>query len=175
MELKLRSAQITAEMTSRIKFENIDEENFLRILAPVSGVVTRVAFTQAGDKIAANTPLVSIAPEDARTVLKLDINERDRGFLREGLAVKMKFSAFPYQRYGYIGGTLEYISPSTQAAGGTGEPAAAVYKGNVSLDRNHFTVGEIDYPLRFGMAATAEIVVQKRRLIDFVFDPLREI
>ena len=171
-ELKFRSAQIAAEMARRIKFENIDEENFLRILSPVSGVVTRVAFTQAGDKIAANTPLVSIAPEGARTVLKLDINERDRGFLREGLPVKMKFSAFPYQRYGQISGTLEYISPSTQGATQTAE--GAVYKGNVSLDRNYFTVGDNDYPLRFGMAATAEIVVQKRRLIEFVFDPLRE-
>jgi hemolysin D len=172
-ELKYRSAQIAADMASRIKFENIDEENFLRILAPVSGIVTHVAFTQPGDKISPNTPLVSIAPEDARTVLKLDINERDRGFLREGLPVKMKFSAFPYQRYGFIGGTLDYISPSTQGA--SKAEAAAVYKGNVRLDRDYFTVDEINYPLRFGMVATAEIVVRKRRLIDFALDPLREI
>lgn len=171
-ELKYRSAQLAADMASRIKFENIDEENFLGILAPVSGVVTRVAFTQPGDKIPANTPLVSIAPEGARTVLKLDINERDRGFLREGLSVKMKFSAFPYQRYGFINGTLEYISPSTQS---TSSSDAAVYKGNVSLERDYYSVGNIKYPLRFGMAATAEIAVQKRRIVEFVLDPLRQI
>jgi HlyD family secretion protein len=171
-ELKYRSAQLAADMASRIKFENIDEENFLGILAPVSGVVTRVAFTQPGDKIPANTPLVSIAPKGARTVLKLDINERDRGFLREGLPVKMKFSAFPYQRYGFISGTLEYISPSTQGATG---PDAAVYKGNVSLDKDYISVGDSTYPLRFGMVATAEIAVQKRRIIDFILDPLRQI
>jgi HlyD family secretion protein len=172
-ELKYRSAQLAADMASRIKFENIDEENFLGILAPVSGVVTRVTFTQPGDKIPANTPLVSIAPEGARTVLKLDINERDRGFLREGLPVKMKFSAFPYQRYGFISGTLEYISPSTQGA--TGPDAAAVYKGNVSLARDYYSVGDIKYPLRFGMVASAEIAVQKRRIIEFILDPLRQI
>ncbi len=171
-ELKYRSAQLAADMASRIKFENIDEENFLGILAPVSGVVTRVAFTQPGDKIPANTPLVSIAPEGARTVLKLDINERDRGFLREGLPVKMKFSAFPYQRYGFISGTLEYISPSTQRASGAD---AAVYKGNVSLDKDYYSVGDSTYPLHFGMVATAEIAVQKRRIIDFILDPLRQI
>jgi HlyD family secretion protein len=171
-ELKYRSAQLAADMASRIKFENIDEENFLGILAPVSGVVTRVTFTQPGDKIPANTPLVSIAPEGARTVLKLDINERDRGFLREGLPVKMKFSAFPYQRYGFISGTLEYISPSTQGASSTD---AAVYKGNVSLEKDFYSVGDIKYPLRFGMAASAEIAVQKRRIIEFILDPLRQI
>jgi HlyD family secretion protein len=172
IELKYRSARLAAEMAERVRFENIDEENFLRILAPVSGVVTDVAFTQAGDKIAPNTPLVSIAPADARTVLKVDIAERDRGFLREGQPVKMKFSAFPYQRYGHINGTLEYISPATR--GGSG-PEGAVYRGNVSLDRDYFKVGDTRYPLRFGMAATAEIVVQKRRLIEYAFDPLREI
>jgi membrane fusion protein, hemolysin D len=171
IELKYRSARLAADMAKRVRFENIDEENFLRILAPVSGVVTNVAFTQAGDKIAANTPLVSIAPANARTVLKVDINERDRGFLHEGLTVRMKFSAFPYQRYGFISGTLDYISPATRAAG----PEGAVYKGNVSLEQDYFKVGDTNYPLRFGMAATAEIVVQQRRLIDFALDPLREI
>lgn len=172
IELKYRSARLAADLAKRVKFENIDEENFLRILAPVSGVVTAVDFTQAGDKIAANTPLLSIAPKGARTVLKVDINERDRGFLREGQPVKMKFSAFPYQRYGFISGTLDYISPSTLSGKG---PEGAVYKGNVSLDRDYFTVGGDRYPLRFGMVATAEIVVQKRRLIDYAFDPMREI
>lgn len=172
MELKYRSARLAADLAKRVKFENIDEDNFLRILAPVSGVVTAVAFTQPGDKIAANTPLLSIAPKGARTVLKVDINERDRGFLREGQPVKMKFSAFPYQRYGFINGTLEYISPSTRSGKG---PEGTVYRGNVSLDRDYFTVGGVKYPLRFGMVATAEIVVQKRRLIDYAFDPMREI
>jgi HlyD family secretion protein len=84
----------------------------------------------------------------------------------------MKFSAFPYQRYGFISGTLEYISPSTQGALSTD---AAVYKGNVSLEKDFYSVGDIKYPLRFGMAATAEIAVQKRRIIEFILDPLRQI
>lgn len=171
IELKYRSARLAADMAARIRFDNIDEENFLRVLSPVSGVVTNVAFTQAGDKIQANTPLVSIAPAGARPMLKIEIHERDRGFLHEGLPVKLKFGAFPYQRYGFIDGVLEYISPATQR----GDSEMPVYKGRVSLDRDHFSVGDKTYPLRFGMAATAEIVVQKRRLIDFVLDPVRNL
>ena len=114
IELEYQSARLAAEAAARIRFENIDEENFLRILAPVSGVITSVTFTQPGDKIQANTPLASIAPAGASAVLKVDILGQDRGFLREGLPVKMKFNAFPYQRYGFIDGSLEYISPSTQ-------------------------------------------------------------
>jgi HlyD family secretion protein len=172
IELKLRSARLSAEAAERIRFENIDEDNFLRVLAPVSGVVTDVTYTQVGDKVQANTPLGSIAPEDATPILKVDILERDRGFLREGLPVRMKFSAFPYQRYGFIEGTLDYISPTAQ---GGGEGRGPVYKGHISLEKMHITVEDNDYPLRFGMAATAEIVVRKRRLIDLALDPLRKL
>lgn len=172
VELKIRSARLSAEAAERIRFENIDEDNFLRVLAPASGIVTDVTYTQVGDKVQANTPLGSIAPEDATPVLKVDILERDRGFLREGQAVRMKFSAFPYQRYGFIEGTLDYISPTAQ---GGAQGQGPVYKGHVSLATTHFTVDKTDYPLRFGMAATAEIVVRKRRLIDMAIDPLRKL
>jgi hemolysin D len=171
IELKYRSARLAAEAATRITFENIDAENYLRILAPVSGVVTYVASTQKGDKVQANTPLISIAPKGARSVLKIDIDEKDRGFLHEGLEVKMKFSAFPYQRYGFISGTLDYISPSARRT----QADTPVYKGHVSLNRDYYEVDQVDYPLRYGMAAIAEIVVRKRRLIDMALDPLRQL
>ncbi|MEJ2456315.1 MAG: HlyD family efflux transporter periplasmic adaptor subunit [Candidatus Thiodiazotropha sp.] len=172
VELKLRGARLAAEAAQRIQFENIDEDNYLRVLAPVSGIVTDVVYSQAGEKVQANTPLGSIAPDGATPVLKINIPERDRGFLREGLQVKMKFSAFPYQRYGFIEGTLDYISPTAQSGS---EGGGLFYKGHVSLAQTHFTVDDNDYPLRFGMTATAEIVVRKRRLIDLALDPLRKL
>ena len=51
----------------------------------MDGVITDLTSTQPGDKIQANTPLGGIAPKNARPVLKLEIAEQDRGFLREGL------------------------------------------------------------------------------------------
>lgn len=168
----LRSAQLNADAASRVKFQNIDEDNFLRIVAPVSGIITEVAFTQAGDKVQANTPLGGIAPEDSRVVVKVEIQESDRAFLKEGQPVKMKFNAFPYQRYGFINGTLDYISPTTQASAKSKSP---IYKGRVALARDHFVIGEAKYPLRYGMEAITEIVVRKRRLIDFALDPFRQL
>lgn len=172
MRLKLQSARLAANSAARIRFENIDTDNFLLILAPIDGVVTEVASTQPGDKIQANTPLAGIAPKDARPVVKMEIAERDRGFLREGQGVKLKFNAFPYQRYGVIDGTLEFISPATRPSAQDKQP---VYEGRVSLARDHFVVGEQTYPLRYGMTATAEIAVRERRVIDLALDPFREV
>jgi HlyD family secretion protein len=155
-----------------VRFENIDKDNFLLILAPVSGVVTDVTSTQPGDKVQANTPLGGIAPRGARPVVRIEIAEQDRAFLREGLPVKLKFSAFAYQRYGLINGRLEYISPATKQAPQTKQP---VYEGRVTLEQDHYLVDEKKYPLRYGMTATAEVVVRERRLIDLALDPFRQV
>jgi HlyD family secretion protein len=172
LRLQLQSARLAAEAAARIKFENIDKDNFLLITAPVDGVVTDVTSTQPGDKVQANTPLGGIAPKDARPVVKVEIAERDRGFLREGLPVKLKFSAFPYQRYGLIDGTLNYISPATKLSPQSKQP---VYEGRVTLERDHYLVADTKYPLRYGMTAASEIVVRERRVIDLALDPLRQI
>lgn len=170
-EMEVKLARIAAEGAERVSFEDIDEENFLRVKAPVSGVLTSVAYTQVGDKVESKSALAGIAPQDARMILKITIPERDRGFLREGMPVKLKFNAFPYQRYGFIEGTLEYISPSATADQQTKK---LVYKGRVSLERDYVVAEDKRYPLRFGMTAAAEIVVRQRRVIDMALDTLRK-
>jgi HlyD family secretion protein len=170
--LKLQAARLEAEAATRIRFDHIDKDNFLQIVAPVSGVITDLTSTQPGDKVQANTPLGGIAPSDARPILRVEIAEQDRAFLREGQPVKLKFNAFPYQRYGIVAGTLEYLSPATKPSAQTKAP---VYEGRVSLERDHYLVADTKYPLRYGMTATAEIVVRARRLIDLALDPFREI
>ena len=172
LRLQLQTARLAADAAARIKFEHIDKDNFLLIVAPVDGVITDVTATQPGDKVQANAALGGIAPKNARPILKIDIAEQDRAFLREGLAVKLKFNAFPYQRYGLINGTLETISPATKLSVQTKQP---VYEGRVTLERDHYLVADKKYPLRYGMTAMVEIVVRERRLIDLALDPFRQI
>ncbi|MGN6809211.1 MAG: HlyD family efflux transporter periplasmic adaptor subunit [Trinickia sp.] len=172
LRLQVQTARLAADAAARIRFENIDKDNFLLVLAPVSGVITDVTTTQPGDKIQANTPLGGIAPANARPVVKVEIAEQDRAFLREGQRVKLKFNAFAYQRYGVISGVLEYISPATKPSARTKQP---VYEGRVTLARDYYAIGDTKYPLRYGMTATAEIVVRERRLIDFALDPFRQV
>ena len=172
LRLQVQTARLVADAAARIKFENIDKENFLRIVAPVDGVITDITSTQPGDKIQANAPLGGIAPKNARPVLKIEIAEHDRAFVREGQPVQIKFNAFPYQRYGLVQGTLQFISPATRPSLQSKQP---VYEGRVTLARDHYKVGETRYPLRYGMTATAEIVVRERRLIDLALDPFRNI
>jgi hemolysin D len=172
LRLQLNTARVEADAAARIRFENIDKDNFLQILAPVSGIVTDLTSTQTGDKVQANAPLGGIAPSHSRSVVKVEIAENDRAFLREGLPVKLKFNAFPYQRYGAIDGTLEYVSPATKPSAATKLP---VYEARISLERDYYQVAGTRYPLRYGMTAAVEIIVRERRLIDLALDPFRQI
>jgi membrane fusion protein, hemolysin D len=172
LRLQLDTARAEADAATRIRFDNIDKDNFLQIVAPVSGVITDLTSTQPGDKVQANTPLGGIAPSNSHAVVKVEIAENDRAFLREGLPVKLKFSAFPYQRYGVINGTLDYVSPATKPSSQTKQP---VYEARVSLERDHYLVADTKYPLRYGMTAAVEIVVRERRVVDLALDPFRNI
>jgi len=173
-EVRYRSATLAVDAARRLSFENFDENNFLKVIAPVSGVVTEVPLSQQGDKIQSTRPLLSIAPAGSRKVLRVRIAERDRGFLTVGQAVKMKFNAFPYARYGSVAGRLDYVSPTIVSAGNA-EAERPVYEGRVSISREYIGTESGDLPIRFGMGAVAEIVVRERRVIDFVLDPLRRI
>lgn len=169
-ETDVRLARAKSRAASRVSYEDIDEDNFLRIRAPVNGIVTTVTFTDVGAQVDEKTPVALIAPKAARKVLEIEINERDRAFLQPGMAVRIKVNAFPYQRYGVLTGELEHIAPASTTNRDT---KLITYKARVGLERDHFMVNNVATPIRYGMAAKVEIVVDNRRLIDLALDPFR--
>lgn len=171
VEIQYRAALAEWKAASVITFDDLDDENYLRIYAPVSGEVTRVLARQPGEKVQAEAPLISIAPVKAEKVLTIRIPEKDRGLLKVGHPVRLKFSAYPYFRYGVITGTLEFISADTL----TPEDGEPYYKGRVGLDRDYFVADGKSRKLKYGMTATAEIAVQRRRLIELLLTPFRKL
>lgn len=169
-ETDFRLSLAKARAASRVRYDDIDEDNFMRVRAPVDGVVTTVTFTDVGAQVDEKTPVALIAPKDSRKVLDIEIHERDRAFLKPGMPVRVKVNAFPFQRYGVLNGELEHIAP---AATTNRDTKQMVYKARVGLKRDHFLVNEVPTPVRYGMAVKVEIVVDHRRLIDLALDPLR--
>jgi HlyD family secretion protein len=169
-ETEFRLARSKARSASRVSYEDIDEDNFMRVRAPVDGVVTSVTFTDVGAQVDEKTPVALIAPKGSRKVLEIEIHERDRAFLRPGMPVRVKVNAFPFQRYGVLNGELEHIAPASTTNRDTKQ---IVYKARVGLERDHFVVNDVPAPVRYGMAVKVEIVVDHRRLIDLALDPLR--
>lgn len=172
IEIELRISRSTYLSSSRVTFDDIDEDNNLRLRSPMDGIVTKTLIEQTGIIVEDKAPILVLAPENSRRILEVLILERDRGFLRVGMRVQVKVNAFSYQRYGLLHGELEYISPSTSS-----DPQSKqdYYTARVGLDKDYFSINGEKTPIRYGMKAQAEITVRKRRIIDLVLDPIRNI
>lgn len=170
VKTELLSARARVRQASRVTLDDIDEDNYVAVRSPTEGVVLSVAHEVPGVMIEDKNPIVTIAPKDARKVVQLEIAERDRAFLEAGMPVKVKVNAFPYQRYGYLEGVLEHISPSATMNRDTKK---LTYSARVGLEKDTFVINDEVFPVRFGMATQAEIIVRKRRIIDIALDPLR--
>lgn len=171
LQLRHRSVKAAYEAASGIKVEDLDSQNFLVIRSPVSGVITQVTAEQPGEKIKEDIPLVSISPDDTQKIVKIYIPDKDRGLLSVGQRAKLKFAAFPFHRYGFISGKLEYISPAAMPT----KQGLLFYDGKVVIEKDFVIEDNKKIPLRYGMTATAEIIVEKRRIIDLILDPLRKL
>lgn len=171
VEVEYRTAQAKVRTSSRISYDDFDEDNFLRIRAPIDGIVTKTVYQNVGVKVDKD-PIAMIAPLNTRKILEIAIDERDRAFLKVGMPIKIKVNAFAYQRYGFLKGKLEYIAPVTNI---DRQSKKSAYKARVGLEEDYFTVNKTQIPLQYGMEAKAEIIVRKRRLIDLALDPFRNV
>lgn len=153
----------------------------LTIAAPQAGTVTALHAT-AGASVTPGTPLLSIVPQGATLQAHLYAGSEAIGFVRPGQRVLLRYRAYPYQKFGHYRGAIRSVSRSAIEPGelpaafgavtGTGTPAAALYRIVVTLDRQSVTAYGKAVPLQPGMQLDADILLDRRRLIEWVLEPL---
>ncbi|MFC3694364.1 HlyD family secretion protein [Chenggangzhangella methanolivorans] len=151
------------------------------ITAPQDGVVTAVRGALGGG-VGAEAPLLSIVPEGSKLVAELFASSRAIGFVREGQTVLLRYQPFPYQKFGLYRGVVTGVSRSAvspaelppQLAGLTGLIGAdePVYRIEVAPDRQDVTAYGRPIPLQAGMRLEADIEIERRRLFEWMLDPL---
>jgi membrane fusion protein len=151
------------------------------LTAPQAGIVGAVQAT-LGAHIAPTVPLVSIVPSGSKLQAQLFSPSRAVGFVRRGQRVLLRYEAFPYQKFGLYEGRVADVSnaalsPSElpqQLAGltslyGSTEP---VYRITVDLAKQTATAYGKPAPLQPGMRLEADVLIERRTLIEWMFDPL---
>jgi hemolysin D len=115
--------------------------------------------------------LCQLAQKDAKLRARLVLNEAGLPKLAVAQKVRYFFEAFPYQRYGAVSGKLDWISPSTITSS-DGPRFVAL----ASLDRTTIAGGSAKFlPLRVGMKGEAHIIVGGRTMIEYAFEPVRQL
>jgi membrane fusion protein len=161
-------AQLGAESESRRR---------LVVRAPQDGVVSGV-IAQPGQTVTPGLALASLVPADARLQAHLYAPSSAVGFLRPEQPVLLRYDAFPYQKFGVQQGRIEQVSLaplSGSEIAGQASPAAArepMYRIAVTLARQDIATGAQVRPLVPGMQLEADVPIERRRLIEWLFAPV---
>jgi multidrug resistance efflux pump len=144
--------------------------NLLSIRAPYNAVVLSLAQRNPGTVVQAGQELCQLARVDAIPQARLLLKERGLSRLNTGERVRLYFDAFPYQRYGSIMSTLDWISPAAILT-----PEGQHFVAYGSPAQNFIQVAGRPHPLRVGMAGEARILVGDRLLMEYAFEPIRQL
>ncbi|WP_165943380.1 HlyD family secretion protein [Roseicella aquatilis] len=151
------------------------------ITAPQEGTVTAIQ-AEAGSTISSSVPMLTIVPKGVKLEAQLFGPSSAVGFVRPGQRVMLRYQAYPYQKFGQYEGTVASVSRSAispselsqQLSGlnslvGTNVP---VYRITVLLGSQTVRAYGEAVPLQPGMQLEADILMERRRLVEWVLDPL---
>ena len=147
------------------------QQNLLTIRSPYEGVIISMDQRSVGTFVQQGQVLCQLAPKDAKPRARMTLNEVGVPKLIVTQRIRYFFEAYPYQRYGTVTGKLDWISPSAVT---TTDGSRFTALG--SLDRYDIfsRAGKI-LPLRVGMRGDAHIVVGSRTMIEYAFEPIRQL
>jgi membrane fusion protein len=145
------------------------------ILSPVAGRIAALPLA-VGQPVATGGTVAVVVPEGARIEAELLAPSSGAGFIRPGQEVRLMLQAFPYQRFGTVTGAVKSISRTVLGPTEISIPGLniqePVFRVRVALPRDEIRAYGEAIPLQPGMLLSADIVFDRRSLIQWLFDPL---
>lgn len=145
--------------------------------SPIAGRVTAMQ-TAVGRSTDGKIPLLTIVPQEARVEALLFAPSRAVGTVEVGQTVRLKYDAFPYERFGSFSGRITRISRSVLAPSEVDtsikidEP---VYEIAAVLDRPYVVAFGQRYWLAPGMTLKANIILDRRSFLHWLLRPIEAV
>ncbi|MBN6100769.1 HlyD family efflux transporter periplasmic adaptor subunit [Xanthomonas sp. CFBP 8703] len=147
--------------------------------APASGIVSSL-LVKPGASVSLGQPLLAIVPDGSRLQAQLLVPSQAVGFVHPGVDVTLHYQAFPYQKFGLQHGVVRSVSRSalmpgevTLLLGGGAPPSTdSLYLAHVDLANQNVQAYGQQQPLRPGMALEADMLLDRRRIVEWIFEPL---
>lgn len=151
-----------------IKATDTNAKQFL--YAPVSGYVQELAISTIGGIVTDAQKLMSIVPEEETLEVEALLANKDIGFVQKEMAAEIKIHTFPFTKYGLIDATVTNISEDAIID----EKLGLVYSMRLKMHKNSINVDGKQVKLIPGMAITAEVKTDQRRVIEFFVSPVKK-
>ena len=155
----------------------------LELKAPQDGVIKDLATHTEGAVLQPGTVLMTIVPSNDPLRAEVWVDNRDRGFVREGLKVKVKIAPYPFQKYGMIDGVVKHVSadateaprngPASESPNGGSAPAYQ-FRSIVELKAQQLESDGVRHKLMPGMQVDAEISLGERTVMEYLLSPVRK-
>lgn len=135
----------------------------IALVAPVAGHVADVSLA-VGDAVARGAHLISVLPAGAELSAELRVPSKSAALLESGQEVRLFIDAWPREKFGAVNGIIDRV------AAFVGDSDDGSTNGTY---RVIVTIEPTDRPLRPGMSLGAELLLERRDLIDWIIGPLR--
>jgi membrane fusion protein len=175
----LESDQRLSELTSTqadllLQKTELQARRSINITAPIAGKVAALRAI-AGASTGTELPLLTLLPDGGKLEAHLFVPTRAIGFVRIGQEVRLLYDAFDYRHFGIHVGEISRISSSAfspaeiQAGIRISEPT---YRVTVQISEQQVEAYGQQFSLQAGMLLSADIVLEKRSLINWIMEPL---
>lgn len=174
-ESRLSVLALESELT------NLDQEIlsvqsriYSETIAPITGTVSSIN-AEIGEFVSAQDAVMIIRPIQSKIAAELFVPSRAIGFLKLGQQTHIRLDAFPYQKFGVQSGEVASISNSVLLPDeiprnmNINEP---VYQVTIALDAQSIHAFGEEIPLRPGILLDANIILEKRNLLEWLLEPL---
>ena len=147
----------------------------LVVRAPQAGTVSAV-LAEPGQSVSPASALASLVPQGAALQAHLYAPSSAVGFVRPQQRVRLRFDAFPYQKFGHWPGRVLQVSRTPLAASElaglalpAGELGQPLFRITVALEG---APGAEPLALVAGMRLQADVLLERRRLLEWLLEPL---
>lgn len=148
------------------------------ITASNAGTVTGIQIVEGevlSQSKAQTTPLLHIIPENSELIAELLLPTRSAGFIQLGNNTRLRFDAFPYQRFGFIPSEIVRIDQTLINPNEIQLPIQLqepVYRLRAKLTQQKMNAFGKTFDLKSGMLFEADIMLEQRTLIEWLLEPL---
>jgi len=153
----------------KVEIESIEfQKSKQSMTSPVDGYISKLMVHTIGGVVTPAEKLIFIVPNNVPLVIKATVQNKDIGFIKEGMESAVKVDTFDFQKYGLIPAEVSHISNDAIED----EKLGPIYEVYLKPTKNFLIVNGEKVYLNSGMSVTAELKVGKRRVIEFFIYPL---
>ena len=172
----LSSSERNRLATKKSILEN-DIQREVIITAPVSGTIAAI-MAKLGQQVDTGS-LLSILPEGSELLAELYAPSKAISFIKTGSSVRLRYTAFPYQKFGQHKGEVINVSrvavPAHEIKNldlSKQNTLFQIYRIKVKLPSQSIKAYGLPQALQAGMDIEADVLLDRRRLYEWLFEPI---